>query len=287
MDKWDYRFLKLADHVAQWSKDPSTQTAAIIVDADKRVVSLGYNGFPKGVVDSEARYNDRETKYKMVVHCEINAIISAGKRLDGCTLYTTPFMTCSNCAGIVIQSGIKRVVTYPTPKDKLERWKESFDLTHKLYTEAGVEFEYGAIRGFQGDYRFLSNFYPCKIEMHGHVFHNSEALYMAHKSNDPTTFEQFSKIEKASEAKLLGRALILRPDWDAIKNQVMYDVLTAKFTQNADLRQMLLDTKTLYLEETNTWNDTYWGICNGKGFNQLGFTLMKVREELSGGKYAT
>ena len=108
---WDKRFLELAKLVGSWSKDPSTQVGAVIVDKDKRIVSIGFNGFPKGVEDSEKRLVDREQKYDIIIHAEANALMFAGKSVEGCTLYTWPFQPCSRCAGLIIQSGIKRVVS--------------------------------------------------------------------------------------------------------------------------------------------------------------------------------
>src|SRR4030095_6132808 len=91
-NKWHIRFMELARHVATWSRDPSTQTGSVIVDPEtKRVRSMGYNGFPRGVKDTEERYADRPTKYKMIVHCEANALMNADLSVRGCILYTTKF----------------------------------------------------------------------------------------------------------------------------------------------------------------------------------------------------
>ncbi len=139
--KWDIWFLGLAKYTSTASKDPSTKTGAVIVDSDNRVVSLGYNGFPKGVDDSQERLNNRELKYKMIVHCERNAMLFAQRSLANCTLYTWPFMSCSVCAAMVIQSGIKRVVAPQAPADKLTRWGEDFELATTLFTEAKVDLE--------------------------------------------------------------------------------------------------------------------------------------------------
>lgn len=138
-NKWDLRFLELAKLVSTWSKDPSTQTGACIVDQDRRVVSVGYNGFAKGVQDHPERYADRDLKYKLIVHCERNAILFAKRDLTGCTLYTYPFMSCSVCAGMVIQSGITRCVAPKIPDDKKERWAEDMALSEQIFREAGVE----------------------------------------------------------------------------------------------------------------------------------------------------
>lgn len=133
--KWDDRFIDLAALIASWSKDPSTRTGAVIVDADNRVVSMGYNGFARGVHDDDDRLNDRETKYKMIVHCERNAIIFARQDLRGCRLYTWPFMSCAPCAAMVIQAGINEVIA---PQNDNPRWIADFALSHKMFMESGV-----------------------------------------------------------------------------------------------------------------------------------------------------
>lgn len=135
MNKWDLRFLDLADHISQWSRDPSTKVGAVVTDQDNRIVSVGYNGFPKGISDGVEKYEDRGYKYKVIVHGEMNAILFAQKFLKGCTLYTHPFMPCSNCASMIIQSGIKRVVSR---QNHPERWSDSFKITKQLFNEAGV-----------------------------------------------------------------------------------------------------------------------------------------------------
>jgi dCMP deaminase len=137
--KWDARYLELAKHVAQWSKDPSTKTGAVIVSPNGGVVGVGYNGFAKGVNDTDERLNDRETKYKMVVHCERNAIIFAQRDLIGCTLYTWPFMSCAPCAGMVIQAGITRCVA---PRNDNPRWQADFALSIQMFAEAGVTMDF-------------------------------------------------------------------------------------------------------------------------------------------------
>ena len=137
--KWDKRFLDLAKLCGSWSKDPSTQVGAVIVDGNNRIVSIGFNGFPQGVEDSEERLVDRETKYDIIVHAEANALMFANKSVEGCTLYTWPFQPCSRCAGLIIQSGISRVVSI-VRRD--ERWQKNFKLASKLFEEAGIIVEY-------------------------------------------------------------------------------------------------------------------------------------------------
>lgn len=134
--KWDLRFLDLAKHISTWSKDPSTQLGAVIVDKNKRVISMGYNGFPRGVKDTPERLNNREVKYSMVVHGEMNAIIFATQPLEGSTLYIWPFLSCSVCTAVIINAGVKRVVA---PLNNNPRWIESFKLSQTLYFEAGVQ----------------------------------------------------------------------------------------------------------------------------------------------------
>lgn len=137
-DKWDKRFLELAKLVGSWSKDPSTQVGAVIVDDDNRIISIGFNGFPKGVVDSQEKLLDREQKYDIIVHAETNALMFANKSVKDCTLYTWPFQPCSKCAGLIIQSGIKRVVSV-VQND--QRWKKNFEVSSELFREAGISLE--------------------------------------------------------------------------------------------------------------------------------------------------
>jgi dCMP deaminase len=135
---WDYRFLELARQVSTWSKDPSTQVGAVIVDQQRRVLSLGYNGFPRGVEDSPKLYLHKPSKYKMIVHAEANAILNATQSLEGATLYSTLF-TCCECAKLVIQSGIKRVVSYQHLHSEKQHWEESFAVAREMYLQAGVQ----------------------------------------------------------------------------------------------------------------------------------------------------
>lgn len=133
--KWDYRFLDLAEFISSWSKDPSTKVGAVITDKYNRIISVGYNGFPQNIIDDQ-RLNNRETKYKIIVHGEMNAILFANRSLTDCTLYTYPFMPCPRCASIIIQAGINRVVSY---NNMPERWKSEFDTSMNLFKESNVE----------------------------------------------------------------------------------------------------------------------------------------------------
>ncbi len=123
-DKWVIRFLALAQHVASWSKDPRAKVGAVIVDAEKRIVSLGYNGFPRGVKDDEERLRDKATKLRLVVHAEANAILNAHRIPDQCTLYTTQ-VPCDECAKLIIQAGIKTVVSLD---EDAEKWATAIEV---------------------------------------------------------------------------------------------------------------------------------------------------------------
>lgn len=129
--------LGMAKHVALLSKDPSTKVGAIIFDDKRRLVSGGYNGFPRGVKDSDDRLQTREIKYRLVQHAERNAIAFATASLEGCTIVVT-HPPCAQCAGSIIQAGIKHVC-YPKPDAAmLERWKEDFEWSRTMFQEAGV-----------------------------------------------------------------------------------------------------------------------------------------------------
>lgn len=136
MSKWSQRFLDLAEHIAEWSHDPRTKVGAVIVDEQKRVVSMGYNGFPRGVNDSDERYNDRSTKHLFVCHAERNALDNAPHSVQGCTMYV-PLIPCNECAKSIIQNGISKVVSYKTNREDTFNW----DITRIMFEEAGVLLE--------------------------------------------------------------------------------------------------------------------------------------------------
>mgnify|MGYP003304155349 CR=1 FL=1 len=138
-EKWDRRFLRLAQEISSWSKDPSKQIGAVAVNSDRRILATGYNGFPKGIEDTPERYANRTIKYDLVVHAEMNCIYNAtfnGISLKDSTLYVWGLPVCHDCAKGLIQVGIKRVVTpeIETP----ERWLESLALTEQMFEEAGI-----------------------------------------------------------------------------------------------------------------------------------------------------
>lgn len=147
---WDQRFLYQAASVAAWSKDPSTRVGAVAVRG-KRLLATGYNGFPRMVNDSPARLKDRDTRLAMTVHAEANLIADAAERgtcLAGATVYVYPLMTCANCASLLINAGIGRIVV----PDFFEptRWAGSFQLARVMFGEAGVTVQRLQLDGFLG-----------------------------------------------------------------------------------------------------------------------------------------
>lgn len=136
LDKWDKRFLDLATHVSEWSKDPSTKVGSVIVAPDKRIMSVGYNGFPRGVEDSEERLNDRPTKYAFVAHAERNALDNIDTSIRGCTMYVT-LQPCPECVKSIIQRGIKKVVYRFNPER--ENLSNFMQYSLAMCIEAGVD----------------------------------------------------------------------------------------------------------------------------------------------------
>jgi len=128
----------MARHIATLSKDPSTKVGAVIFDPKRRIVSAGYNGFARGVPDDPTLLENRDTKYKLILHAEKNAILFATAPLDGCTLVVT-HPCCAQCAALLVQAGIKHVI-WPKPAAVFaERWGEDLKLTDMQFHAAGVE----------------------------------------------------------------------------------------------------------------------------------------------------
>lgn len=139
MDKWDERFIKFAKEVASWSKDPSTKVGCVIVDPEtQRVLGTGFNGFPRFMSDAQELYSDRDTKYSRTLHAELNAVLFA-PRTEGMTAYVT-HPPCTNCALVLIQSGISRVVAKSPSNDLLSRWQASINTAKGFFDEAEVEY---------------------------------------------------------------------------------------------------------------------------------------------------
>lgn len=145
IEKWDKRFLGMAQFVSTWSKDPSTKVGAVITNSQKKIVSLGYNGLPQWVEDDKDILFDREEKYKYIIHAEVNAILQANRNeFFAGTIYTYPFLTCPQCASMIIQAGVMRVVSY---KCVDERWIPRIEDSKKILNMADIEVvEYPALK---------------------------------------------------------------------------------------------------------------------------------------------
>lgn len=143
------------------------------------------------------------------------------------------------------------------------------------------------INSFRGEYHFLSNFFDRKVTYNNITFLNNEAAFQSQKTLDIKEQENFSQLPP-NIAKSQGRKVKLRTDWEEVKDQIMYEIVKAKFDQNPDLKKLLLQTGNEKLIEGNTWHDNYWGVCSCKSCklktfpysnNHLGIILMKLREE--------
>ena len=135
------------------------------------------------------------------------------------------------------------------------------------------------IKGFFGEYRYLSNFELGRVIFEGIEYPSSENAYQAAKSLDVDVRKQFVNITP-SESKKLGRQIEMRKDWDEVKYRVMYDIVLDKFTRHSKFGDLLIETGDRYLEETNHWGDKIWGVCDGVGTNWLGKILMDVRTQI-------
>ena len=135
------------------------------------------------------------------------------------------------------------------------------------------------IDSFKGKYFFLSNFYESPVIYDGITYLNNEAAFQAQKTLNKKQRLKFAMLNP-SRAKEMGRSISLRPDWEEIKINVMYEICKAKFTQNENLKRSLLNTGNAELIEGNNWGDKIWGQVNGIGENNLGKILMRIREEL-------
>jgi hypothetical protein len=141
---------------------------------------------------------------------------------------------------------------------------------------------------FQGELRFLSNFWPAPVRMGGILFPTSEHAYQAMKSELDSVWTNVSLCATPGEAKRMGRAIRLRPNWEQIKDLIMLEIVRRKFCTNPELAKKLLATGEQLLIEGNNWHDNYWGSCQcakcgNKGKNRLGEILMRVRKEIQAG----
>ena len=141
---WNDRYAQLAKHIASWSKDPSRKIGAVAVGSKGQILAQGYNGFPRGIADTEERLNNREEKYKYVVHAEMNVIYNAshsGISLDGADLYVYGLPVCSECAKGILQVGIRRVFILVDEKIP-QIWVDSWNRTRAMLEEANIEYRF-------------------------------------------------------------------------------------------------------------------------------------------------
>ena len=142
MEKWDSRFCDLAKYISEWSKDPRAKVGAVILSKAGGDISVGYNGFPMGVEDSAERLEDPDLKLELVVHAEQNALIAAGSRSMGSTIYVWGKPVCARCAGSIIQAGVKRVVAIAPNLSGDSKWDKSGQFAHQMFIEAGVKVDF-------------------------------------------------------------------------------------------------------------------------------------------------
>lgn len=139
------------------------------------------------------------------------------------------------------------------------------------------------VKEFQGQYRWLSNFVPAEVELNGVKYASVEHAYMSAKSDDPEWKAYCADGKnKPGDVKRKSKTIQLRPDWNEIKLGVMEHCVRQKFNQEP-YKSRLLATGDMYLQESNTWKDTFWGIDlkTGNGFNNLGKLIMKIRKEIN------
>lgn len=151
-------------------------------------------------------------------------------------------------------------------------------MTLKEKVLAGVN-RTDCVFGFFGEYRWMSNFHPIDIVWEGIVYPTTEHAFQASKTISIEEKKIISSVAKPSEAKRVGGKVSLRADWELIKVPTMLQINLIKF-QNSVLAEKLLSTDGMYLEETNWWGDTFWGVCDFKGKNILGEILMLIRKQI-------
>lgn len=137
--KWDQRWFQLVDLVSSWSHDPSTKVGAVIIPKDSDIPVIGWNGFPRGVLDLPERYDDREIKYQLVSHAESNCITNAARNainIKGSTIYIS-HPPCNECSKLIVQAGIQKVIYRESPSLR-SRWSKSFEYSNLILSEGGI-----------------------------------------------------------------------------------------------------------------------------------------------------
>lgn len=160
---WKIKYLDLAQHFSTWSKDPSSQIGAVAVGELGQILTQGYNGFPRGILDTPERLNHRETKYGLVVHAEMNCIYNAatlGINLSGAKLFIYGLPPCSACSLGIIQSGISEVHIRPNYAKLTPEWIEAFNKSADNFEEVGIYWSVEVPR-LEGP-EYLANYrFPC------------------------------------------------------------------------------------------------------------------------------
>jgi ribA/ribD-fused uncharacterized protein len=140
--------------------------------------------------------------------------------------------------------------------------------------------EPGDVRGFEGRYRFLSNFWRAEVWLDTASYPTVEHAYQAAKTIDANERQRVKNAPTPGKAKFAGRRVTLRSDWEVVKVGVMASLVMQKFREHPELGVALMETDGMLLVEDNTWGDRFWGVCEGAGENWLGRILMGVREAL-------
>lgn len=135
------------------------------------------------------------------------------------------------------------------------------------------------IKGFSGDFRWLSNFWPVNVEMDWVIYPSVEHAYQAAKTTDHTIRKHLASLTAGQAKRAAPTGRLLRPDWELVRVQIMNDLLMQKFSQEPFMTR-LLETGNCLIEETNAWKDTFWGVCDGEGKNILGKLIMTIRDDL-------
>lgn len=139
------------------------------------------------------------------------------------------------------------------------------------------------IDSFQGEFRWLSNFWPCEVELDGLTFRSVEAGYVAAKTTDIEIRKHIQSLETSGKCKAFGKTMDLRSDWEDVRLDIMESLLVQKFSKDSELGNKLIETYPRQLIEGNYWKDVFWGVCEGKGKNNLGKLLMKIRKQIMKG----
>lgn len=140
--KWKLRYMDMAQLVSTWSRDPSSKIGAVAVGEKGQILSTGYNGFPRGIADTDDRLNDREEKLSRVIHAEMNVIFNAsfnGVSLNGSRVYVSGLPVCSDCAKGLIQVGVKEIVVKKSDIEKSEFWKKSWEKSLSMFNEVKIK----------------------------------------------------------------------------------------------------------------------------------------------------